>query len=300
MHHQANNTVESLADFLRIIKERKKIEEKELSQDTKEKSFFYRGQSNYSWTIKPSIFRKPELHEKEEYITTESMLRLESEFSRERTLFEKLVKMQHFGIPTRLLDVTTSPLTALFFACQEHISDHQLQTDGMVFIWHLPFRDFPDTPTVVVKSHLSRLRKEEKDELKSVLKKYFGSIDNEFLDIKNGTLCSLIREKVIVKLTSFANQDIYLPKIILGGLNQVNIVRPTWNNTRITAQQGWFMILGFEEIIEKLNERTIYQKIRIPASCKENILKELDYIGVNHLTLFPDLHGMSQYIKNRF
>lgn len=35
-----------------------------------------------------------------------------------------LSDLQHFGIPTRLIDVTSNPMTALWFACQPAPSDH--------------------------------------------------------------------------------------------------------------------------------------------------------------------------------
>lgn len=50
--------------------------------------------------------------------------------------FDSLVKMQHFGMPTRLLDTTTNPLVALYFACE---SDKQLDKDGAVYM-------FPNLP----------------------------------------------------------------------------------------------------------------------------------------------------------
>lgn len=34
--------------------------------------------------------------------------------------FEILSKMQHYGLPTRLLDFTVNPLVSLYFACADH------------------------------------------------------------------------------------------------------------------------------------------------------------------------------------
>ena len=40
--------------------------------------------------------------------------------------------MQHYGCPTRLLDITANPLVALYFACDGEQAAHQ---DGVVYIF---------------------------------------------------------------------------------------------------------------------------------------------------------------------
>ena len=77
--------------------------------------FFFRGQSNKNWDVRPCLFRENNLTIESDIIS-EACARAPFEFGG-RSAFERLTKLQHYGLSTRMLDVTLNPLVALYFAC---------------------------------------------------------------------------------------------------------------------------------------------------------------------------------------
>jgi hypothetical protein len=106
----------------------------------------FRGQHNIDWPLVPKagrdeFFNDPIRHWKEKGQKANDLGRFHA--WREEAVafcgslpendFECLAYAQHYGLATRLLDWTTNPLAALFFAVEEHG-----ETDGVVFC-HLPW-----------------------------------------------------------------------------------------------------------------------------------------------------------------
>jgi hypothetical protein len=82
----------------------------------------YRGQANVEWGLKASIFREPKgpVYESTRYIHFMNGAKTRHpDCPRAEDLFGWLLLMQHYGLQTRLLDWSESPLVATYFAVSE-------------------------------------------------------------------------------------------------------------------------------------------------------------------------------------
>ena len=95
----------------------------------KEEDMFFCGQSDSNYLLQPSIVREIRWRKNEKLMFDELERLCPKEFYNLNTILDKLVEMQHYNLPTRLLDVSSNALVALLFACQN------CETDGEVLIF---------------------------------------------------------------------------------------------------------------------------------------------------------------------
>lgn len=147
---------------------------------------------------------------------------------------------QHHSLATPLLDWTTAPFVALYFAFEKE----QAPKSGKRVIWSL----YPSPVN-------TKIRKQNPSE-------------------KSPPILEVIKP----------HQD---------------------ENARLVSQSGLFTRAPIGETVVswvKNNcvgyEHIVLMKISMPDKDREDCLKALNRMNINHLTLFPDLYGAGQYCNN--
>jgi FRG domain len=245
---------------------------------------FFRGSSkHYPLTI-PSVFRSEQWRRSEKDLFNSLLASHPQSFADDNTTLDKLVRMQHHGLPTRLLDITANPLMALYFA-----SEANPEEDGEATRFEFRSVDvkYPDSDRAAVMANLARLTNRQRRELDTSLK-----------------LPAFNVLPAVGKLLHFIRQEkpYFEPLIKPRHVRSIMVIRGKQNNPRIIAQSGAFLLFGEQAIFEKSSKgRDIrLQTFVIKAEAKRRIIRELDQLNVNHGTVYPGLESSASYIKLRY
>ena len=162
---------------------------------------YYRGEAcDYKDNkLLPRIFRShPEIQNSTEQKEYERALRHRpEEFGNNMSKLDILSKMQHFGLATRLLDFTTNPLVALYFACQE-------DNDGFIYLVLGKHKgdieenntiSLYDNHKIIMISNLAMIPEEDLCLYEKVLKQMKSIYDSKILLCPNPDYFSTLEEK---------------------------------------------------------------------------------------------------------
>lgn len=264
--------VDDVGSFLNFVRTCKSVEIKCDNGDClnlEQKRVYYRGQPDAATSICSSIFRGEINKIHEEY----KMLRQAERVSFNvlpvnYSFLEKLVMFQHYGLHTRLLDITFNPLVALYFACYK-----EFDKDGIVYCGH--------DKGVYDKNIVECIAKLAFEDNKANNVYTEREICNSFGDdnTKPDSLC--------------------FPYFVLSPLN---------NNRIIIQDGAFLIAPYFKKQENDLymkccnfefeigdGDRLFYNKMSvIPKERKRDILEELSLCGINEGFLFPELeHKLS-------
>lgn len=291
MSNETKVEIEDVASYIKYINELSPTIDGDAR--TYESTFVFRGQGSTKYDLVPSIgrdsyWRKPgsntispipgSLEHEADFIETACRI-LPNVFKRELLPIDLLACLQHYGVPTRLLDVTSNALAALYFACGN------LTDEGEVFIFRRPGgdkREYPICQAIADSWHLF---------MNSKLLSRFASlaISRPYFDYQ--------RDLVLSSFPEPTDQAKWFKECCEDTL----FVYGTRYLDRQAAQSGQYILfpndirekdpcLSFDDLISPLpkDSPVIAGRCIVPSNRKASILNELSKLGITEASLFPD------------
>lgn len=256
--------IESIEKILGLIEEQ--YYEEQINRYRSE--FLYRGLSNAAYELKTSLERNCK---DKAYALETPILRNFSKYAeegsgiRQASVWHQLAIGQHYGLPTRLLDWTYSPLMALHFATADNNLDNLDQHDACV--WKI---SIIEQNKLLPPAYRKRLQE---------------------------TRAYLLTIPMLTELAqSLQEYDVQMDGKAFA------LLEPPSIDQRIINQYSYFSIIpkGMESIEGFLDTCPKVYKYIIPKELKWRIRDMLDQLNMSERITYPGLEGLSKWLKRHY
>ena len=276
----------------------------------KNNTLYFRGENKDfdAGAFQPSVYRNDFIRN-EEVFYREMQRFNDQEFITDRTAIDKLTRMQHYEAPTRLIDLSEDVLNATYFALENKKSDD----NGVVYIVEIDSIkiNYYDSDAVSVVANLAKLPLDNRTNKKSKREVIFSA--NKFLNNiekfnKEESIKFLLHE---IKEEKPYFEPIINPQHIFSILG----VKPKYNNQRIHAQKGAFLLFGLNKydeskhlnLITKSNNKLFIDNsynhpiVNIHKVILDNKIKlsDVEKLGITLPYIYPEIDRVSKYLKNK-
>lgn len=260
---RASDEITSLDSF------QKKIERYEIVYPGR---LFFRGENSEYRERTPGILRDDGFPEHEADFYSELLSTHQRDFLQENDFIDRLALMQHYGAPTRLIDMSVNPYIALYFACEESKDE-----DPGYLYMYVPI---PVSKTSEQVRLLSWMACNKWNDIEEVCKNY-RILYAQPMPTKWAR--EFVKNPVFICQEGFTESD----------------------NERINAQKGTFVICGEQEIdghwkIAGLDSVKPALTFRITPEYKKKIRDELNDYGINTSSIYKDLMSASQFLRSKY
>lgn len=241
------------------------LKKEEIEVILKKEHFYFRGESSYYELRTPSLYLQKNLAvDGSEYYYRVLLNELGRDDYQENTTLVRLIsELQHYGAKTRMLDITRSPLIALYFAVEKDDDE-----PGFIFIYKSDSESekFDTGHTVAIKSALNfipqNIINKFLDTMESIEtslgdkadKLEYISVDNakeKLLELNypgdeiDSNLEDIERFMEFLNQRSRVRERLIFPFKIYRDLQKSHIVIPSKTTDRIRQQQGAFIYPKF-------------------------------------------------------
>ena len=260
-----------------------------------DRRLFFRGHENIAYGMQPGLFRNRSLMKNENRMYQEMHLYCADEFTGMNHL-DVLAKMQLEGLSTRLYALTTNPMVALYFA-----SGGESNTMGEFIIYQAKNERimYPQSDEVSVLATLPLFSAKEQ---KNIYDLSYLKAQKEFFST-DPHVQRIVRE-VRSEIPGFEGM------IDPASLREGVFVIPSRADRRIDKQDVAYILCGLLDeayghgiagsYIAEQRLSVKGKKILCLIDNKKRLRRQLETLGVNHSSLFPDIRHMASFVNEKY